>query len=215
MEPIIASFKNSSTAGSSVSFRLISNHQPHSYNPPILHCAHPNIPISKLIRISFPHNGTSTLNNPIPPRHPLHSQWPRQSPLLPCSSIKHGTTFHLPSRSPFYCPSFGVYWVFMPLPIQTPFPYIFLLNSSTTLPTVFRPQLTCHYLQSTLYLFAARNNDRAAMWSTVLGRTAAVLVFRGHGGPWRNVAIYEGVCGGIVAFALGWEVWRGGKVKSV
>lgn len=42
-----------------------------------------------------------------------------------------------------------------------------------------------------------------------------MVVFWGHGGPWRSVALYEGVCGGLIGVALGWEVWRGGKEVRV
>jgi len=67
----------------------------------------------------------------------------------------------------------------------------------------------------TFYLLAVRNNDRTAMWLTVAGRAVAVGVFWGHGGPWRNVSIFEGVMGGLLGVALGWESRRGGeKVKS-
>ncbi len=48
---------------------------------------------------------------------------------------------------------------------------------------------------------------------SVPGRLAAVAVFLRHGGPWLNVAIFEAICGVLVAGALGWESW-GKKVKG-
>ena len=66
---------------------------------------------------------------------------------------------------------------------------------------------------------AARNNDRTAMWLTVAGRAIAVIVFAGHGGPWRNVAVFEGVMGVLLGGALACEgltsgSLRGGKVEE-
>jgi hypothetical protein len=43
------------------------------------------------------------------------------------------------------------------------------------------------------------------MWMSVIGRVIAIPVFVGHGGPWLNVAVFEGVCGVLVAGAFGWE----------
>ncbi|KAI9651376.1 hypothetical protein NHQ30_001418 [Ciborinia camelliae] len=57
----------------------------------------------------------------------------------------------------------------------------------------------------TFYLIAAQRRDRLAMWLTVIGRTIAVAVFMVDAGPWRNVAIFEGVCGGLLAGSLIWE----------
>jgi hypothetical protein len=57
------------------------------------------------------------------------------------------------------------------------------------------------------YLNAGYRRDRLAMWMSVLGRVIAIPVFIGHGGPWVNVAVFEGVCGGLTAGALGWEEW--------
>lgn len=46
------------------------------------------------------------------------------------------------------------------------------------------------------------------MWLTIAGRALALGVFAGHGGPWRSVAVFEGVMGGMLGVALGWEGWR-------
>lgn len=35
-----------------------------------------------------------------------------------------------------------------------------------------------------------------AFWMMVVGRVLVVLVFAPYGGVWRNVAVFEGVCGG-------------------
>jgi len=55
------------------------------------------------------------------------------------------------------------------------------------------------------YINAAYQIDRTAMWISVIGRVIAIPVFVGHGGPWLNVAVFEGVCGVLVAGAFGWE----------
>jgi hypothetical protein len=47
----------------------------------------------------------------------------------------------------------------------------------------------------------------------VAGRAMAIPVFLGHGGPWINVAIFEGVCGILTAGALMWESWRRAHLK--
>lgn len=57
-------------------------------------------------------------------------------------------------------------------------------------------------------------HDRPVMWLSVAGRALAVFVFMGDGGPWVNVAIYEGVCGVILGAALAWERFKGGKGKG-
>ncbi|KAK0121690.1 hypothetical protein ONS95_009975 [Cadophora gregata] len=57
------------------------------------------------------------------------------------------------------------------------------------------------------YINAAYRKDRPIMWVCVLGRGMAVPVFMGHGGPWRNVAAFEAVCGLSIAGALVWEQW--------
>ena len=36
------------------------------------------------------------------------------------------------------------------------------------------------------------------MQVSILGRAIAVTVFLRDGGPWRGVAVYEGVCGGFI-----------------
>ncbi|KAH6662039.1 hypothetical protein B0J14DRAFT_663020 [Halenospora varia] len=61
------------------------------------------------------------------------------------------------------------------------------------------------------YCVAAYRNDVPAIWMTVFGRIIAIPVFLRHGGSWANVAVFEGVCGGLTAAALGWEMWRGEK----
>lgn len=40
---------------------------------------------------------------------------------------------------------------------------------------------------------------------SVFGRAIAVGVFLRDGGAWKNVAVYEGVCGLSLALALGWD----------
>jgi len=64
-----------------------------------------------------------------------------------------------------------------------------------------------------LFARAAQKNDKTVMWFSVAGRALAVYVFLGDGGPWRNVAVYEGVCGALIAAALVWEGLRG-EVKG-
>ncbi|KAM3067331.1 hypothetical protein ACMFMF_009825 [Clarireedia jacksonii] len=59
----------------------------------------------------------------------------------------------------------------------------------------------------TFYLIAAKKRDKLAMKLSILGRTMAVLVFLRNGGVWRKVAIFEGVCGGLLAASLLWEVY--------
>jgi hypothetical protein len=49
------------------------------------------------------------------------------------------------------------------------------------------------------------------MWLSVAGRGLAVFVFLRDGGPWKNVAAYEGVCGLVLGAALVWEEVWGGK----
>jgi hypothetical protein len=55
------------------------------------------------------------------------------------------------------------------------------------------------------------------MWLTVAGRAVALGVFLRHGGPWRNVAIFEGVMGAVLGIALELErrLGREKKAKSV
>jgi len=55
------------------------------------------------------------------------------------------------------------------------------------------------------YLNAAYRNDRPVMWASVIGRWLSIPVFLQHGGPWKNVAIFEGVCGVSIAIALFFE----------
>jgi len=43
------------------------------------------------------------------------------------------------------------------------------------------------------------------MWWCVVGRLLAIPVFLQHGGPWLNVALFEGVCGLSVVTALLFE----------
>jgi hypothetical protein len=52
------------------------------------------------------------------------------------------------------------------------------------------------------------------MWLAVAGRAIAVIVFWGHGGPWRNVSIFEGVMGGLLGAALVLEGWRTGSEEK-
>jgi hypothetical protein len=56
-------------------------------------------------------------------------------------------------------------------------------------------------------LIAAKKRDMSAMNLSVLGRALAVLVFVRDDGLWRKVAIYEGVCGGVLAAGLVWDVY--------
>lgn len=51
------------------------------------------------------------------------------------------------------------------------------------------------------------------MWMTVVGRAMAVPVFLGHGGPWTNVAAFEGLCGVLTLAALVWETWGGSRER--
>ncbi|KAG4423120.1 hypothetical protein IFR04_003757 [Cadophora malorum] len=55
------------------------------------------------------------------------------------------------------------------------------------------------------YINAAYRHDKSIMWLCVLGRAIAIPVFMTHGGPWRNVAVFEAVCGLSVAGALLWD----------
>jgi hypothetical protein len=55
------------------------------------------------------------------------------------------------------------------------------------------------------YIHAAYQRDRTAMWMSVIGTVIAIPVFVEHGAPWLNVAVFEGVCGVLVAGAFGWE----------
>ncbi|KAH8667938.1 hypothetical protein BGZ60DRAFT_408274 [Tricladium varicosporioides] len=64
------------------------------------------------------------------------------------------------------------------------------------------------------YCVTAYRNDVPVMWMTVLGRVIAIPIFLKHGGPWANVAAFEGVCGGLTAAALVWERWRGKKAAG-
>ncbi|KAL2075928.1 hypothetical protein VTL71DRAFT_871 [Oculimacula yallundae] len=59
------------------------------------------------------------------------------------------------------------------------------------------------------YINAAYRRDRAVMWLSVLGRGIAVLVFLGDGGPWRSIAVFEAVCGLLIAGSLVWEGMAG------
>ena len=59
-----------------------------------------------------------------------------------------------------------------------------------------------------VYLLAGHRNDKTTMWVSVLGRAFAVLRFARHE-KWMGVAVYEGVCGGMIGLALLWEGWRG------
>lgn len=52
------------------------------------------------------------------------------------------------------------------------------------------------------------------MWLSVGGRALAVLVFLRDGGPWINVAIYEGICGLGLAGALIWDEVGRQKTKK-
>ncbi|KAB8300155.1 hypothetical protein EYC80_000382 [Monilinia laxa] len=65
----------------------------------------------------------------------------------------------------------------------------------------------------TFYLIAAQRRDKLAMWLSVIGRIIAVGTFLIDAGPWRNIAIFEGVCGGLLAGSLIWES-RDGKEKD-
>lgn len=68
---------------------------------------------------------------------------------------------------------------------------------------------------STFYLIAAQRRDKVAMWLSVIGRIIAVGVFMIDAGPWRDIAIFEGVCGGLLAASLVWESRDGeGKGKK-
>ncbi|TGO46728.1 hypothetical protein BCON_0310g00060 [Botryotinia convoluta] len=72
--------------------------------------------------------------------------------------------------------------------------------------------LSCLSIGS-LYIVAAKREDRLAMWLSVVGRTIAVGIFWVDAGPWRKVAVFEGLCAGVVAGSLIWES-RGGKIKK-
>jgi len=56
-----------------------------------------------------------------------------------------------------------------------------------------------------VYIIAALQHNKALIWASVPGRAAAALIFWRYGGVWRNVAIFEALCGGLVVAALGWE----------
>ena len=57
-------------------------------------------------------------------------------------------------------------------------------------------------------MIAAARLDRPVMWATVVGRAAGMLTFWRHGGAWRNVAVFEAVCGASAAAALLFDGWR-------
>ncbi|TVY82543.1 hypothetical protein LSUE1_G002437 [Lachnellula suecica] len=61
------------------------------------------------------------------------------------------------------------------------------------------------------YLNAAYRRDIPIMWMSVVGRMAAVIVFWPRGGVWRNVALFEGICGLSLVLARGWDVWGRGR----
>lgn len=67
---------------------------------------------------------------------------------------------------------------------------------------------------SSLYLVAAKRGDRLAMWLSVVGRTIAVGIFWVDAGPWRKVAIFEGLCASVLAGSLLWES-QGGRDKKI
>ena len=46
------------------------------------------------------------------------------------------------------------------------------------------------------------------MWATIVGRAAGVLTFWRYGGAWKNVSIFEAVCGVSAAVALLFDGWR-------
>ncbi|TEY71627.1 hypothetical protein BOTCAL_0089g00060 [Botryotinia calthae] len=69
--------------------------------------------------------------------------------------------------------------------------------------------LSCLSIGS-LYLVAAKRGDRLAMWLSVVGRTIAVGIFWIDAGPWRKVAVFEGLCASVLAGSLLWEA-RDGK----
>lgn len=60
-----------------------------------------------------------------------------------------------------------------------------------------------------MFLRAAQKNDKVIMYAASVGRVIAVWVFWGDGGAWRNVAIYEGVCGVALGLGLCWEKFMG------
>jgi hypothetical protein len=62
-------------------------------------------------------------------------------------------------------------------------------------------------LDRALLLNAAYRKDRSAMWMLVVGRLLAIPVFLLDGGPWVNLAAFDGACGVLTAMALGWEVY--------
>ncbi|ATZ48104.1 hypothetical protein BCIN_03g03520 [Botrytis cinerea B05.10] len=73
--------------------------------------------------------------------------------------------------------------------------------------------LSCLSIGS-LYLVAAKRGDRLAMWLSVVGRTIAVGIFWVDAGPWRKVAIFEGLCASVLAGSLLWES-QGGRDKKI
>jgi hypothetical protein len=42
----------------------------------------------------------------------------------------------------------------------------------------------------------------------------AVVVFWSHGGPWKNVAVFEGVSATVTALALAWERFTGASEEK-
>ncbi|KAF7955077.1 uncharacterized protein EAE97_000336 [Botrytis byssoidea] len=72
--------------------------------------------------------------------------------------------------------------------------------------------LSCLSIGS-LYIVAAKRGDKLAMWLSVVGRTIAVGIFWVDAGPWRKVAVFEGLCAGVLAGSLIWESRDGNHEK--
>ncbi|KUJ21524.1 uncharacterized protein LY89DRAFT_376667 [Mollisia scopiformis] len=64
------------------------------------------------------------------------------------------------------------------------------------------------------YLNTALRHDTTMMWWCVVGRLIAIPVFLQHGGPWRNVAVFEAACGLLTMGGLLWDSWRDRGTKE-
>jgi hypothetical protein len=65
-----------------------------------------------------------------------------------------------------------------------------------------------------IYILAAIQHNRSFIFASIAGHALAAWIFWPYGGVWRNVAVFEAGCGGVLGVAMGWESWRGRESKG-
>lgn len=69
-------------------------------------------------------------------------------------------------------------------------------------------------LCSAFYINAALNHDENIRPFLLLGRVLGAVIFWSHGGKWRQVAVFEGVCAALMKLGMVWEEFWATRERS-